>query len=67
MTTTLNTESHHIPDYKGKEVTAKVSGSRTKVTLDGKKAKRKKIKAGMTCTFTYPGPGMEAKKIDCKS
>ncbi len=54
-------------DYKGKEVTAKVSGSRTKVTLDGKKAKRKKIKAGMTCTFTYPGVGTEAKKIDCKS
>ncbi|MCH9053489.1 MAG: hypothetical protein IIA72_20930 [Proteobacteria bacterium] len=54
-------------DYKGKEVTAKVSGSRTKVTLDGKKAKRKKIKAGMTCTFTYPGVGMEATKVDCKS
>ena len=54
-------------DYKGKEVTAKVSGSRTKVTVNGKKAKRKKVKVGMTCTFTYPGPGMEAKKIDCKS
>ncbi len=53
--------------YKGKEVKAKVSGSRTKVTLNGKKVKRKKIKVGMTCTFTYPGAGMEAKKIDCKS
>ena len=53
--------------YKGKEVKAKVSGSRTKVTLDGKKVKRKAIKVGMTCTFTYPGAGMEAKKIDCKS
>ena len=54
-------------DFKGKEVTAKVSGSRTKVTLDGKKTKRKKIKVGMTCTFTYPGVGMEATNIDCKS
>ncbi|MFB3151440.1 MAG: hypothetical protein ACE10M_12860, partial [Alphaproteobacteria bacterium] len=54
-------------DYKGKEVKAKVSGSRTKVTIDGKKTKRKKIKVGMTCTFTYPGVGMEAKNVDCKS
>ncbi len=53
-------------DYKGKNVKAKVSGSRTKVTINGKKTKRKNIKVGMTCTFTYPGPGEEAKKIDCK-
>ncbi|MDX1483962.1 MAG: hypothetical protein R3229_05720 [Alphaproteobacteria bacterium] len=53
-------------DHKGKNVTAKVSGSRTAVTLNGKKVKRKAIKVGMTCTFTYPGPGSEAKKIDCK-
>ena len=53
-------------DYKGKEVKAKVSGSRTKVTIDGKKTKRKKIKVGMTCTFTYPGAGMEATNVDCK-
>ncbi len=53
--------------YKGKEVKAKVSGSRTKVKIDGKKAKRKAIKVGMTCTFTYPSAGSEAKKIDCKS
>ena len=53
-------------DFKGKEVTAKVSGSRTKVTLDGKETKRKAIKVGMTCTFTYPGAGQEAKSIDCK-
>jgi tripartite-type tricarboxylate transporter receptor subunit TctC len=53
-------------DYKGKKVKAKVSGSRTKVTVNGKKAKRKAIKMGMTCTFTYPGPGEEAKNIDCK-
>ncbi len=52
--------------YKGKKVKAKVSGSRTKVTINGKKAKRKAIKVGMTCTFTYPSPGSEAKKVDCK-
>lgn len=53
-------------NYKGKEVKAKISGSRTKVTINGKKAKRKKIKVGMTCTFTYPRAGAEAKKVDCK-
>ena len=53
-------------DYKGKKVSAKISGSRTKVMVNGKKAKRKAIKKGMTCTFTYPSPGSEAKKVDCK-
>ncbi len=53
-------------DYKGKEVMAKVSGSRTKVTLNGKKVKRKAIKVGMTCKFTYPKPGKEAAMVDCK-
>ncbi len=45
---------------------AKVSGSRTKVTINGKKDKRKNIKVGMTCTFLYPSAGSEAKKVDCK-
>ncbi len=52
--------------YKGKEVKTSISGSRTKVTVNGKKAKRKKIKLGMTCTFTYPRPGAESAKVDCK-
>ena len=52
--------------YKGNEVTAKVSGSRTKVTLNGKKVNRKVIKAGMTCTFIYPSAGSQAKNVDCK-
>ncbi len=52
--------------YKGKEMKTKISGSRTKVTINGKKAKRKKIKVGMTCTFTYPKPGGESKSVDCK-
>ena len=52
--------------YKGKTVKAKVSGNRTKITVNGKKAKRKAVKVGMTCTFTYPSPGSEAKRVDCK-
>jgi tripartite-type tricarboxylate transporter receptor subunit TctC len=50
----------------GKKMTAKVSGSRTTVMLNGKKVKRKVIKVGMNCTFTWPRPNSEAKKIDCK-
>ena len=53
--------------YKGKKVKAKISGSRTKVTIDGKKSKRKAIKKGMICTFKYPGPGEDAKHVDCKT
>jgi len=53
--------------HEGKEVSAKVSGSRTTITVDGQKAKRKEIKVGMTCTFTYPRPGAEAKRVDCKN
>ena len=52
--------------YKGKQVGAKISGSRTKVTVGGKKAKRKAIKVGMNCRFTYPKPGEEATNVDCK-
>ncbi|MCH8917090.1 MAG: extracellular solute-binding protein [Proteobacteria bacterium] len=53
-------------DYKGKKVMAKLSSRRTKVTINGKPAKRKEVKVGMTCTFVYPGPGKTAKKVDCK-
>jgi tripartite-type tricarboxylate transporter receptor subunit TctC len=52
--------------HEGKEVMAKVSGSRTKLTVDGAEAKRDAVKVGMTCTFTYDAPGTEAKGIDCK-
>jgi tripartite-type tricarboxylate transporter receptor subunit TctC len=52
--------------YKGKEVKTKVSGSRTTVIINGKSGVRKNVKPGMTCTFTYPGPGKEAKRVDCK-
>ena len=53
--------------HEGKDVSAKVSGSRTTITIDGKSAKRKAVNVGMTCTFTYPRPGAEAKRIDCKN
>ena len=53
--------------YQGKEVKTAISGSKTKVTINGKKIKRKNIKVGMTCTFTYPGPGSRSKNVDCKS
>ncbi|MFT5539138.1 MAG: IS1 family transposase, partial [Alphaproteobacteria bacterium] len=56
-----------VIDHKGKKMTAKVSGSRTKITLNGKKAKRKAVKVGMSCTFTWPKVNSEAKQIDCKN
>ena len=50
----------------GKNLKDKISGSRNTVILNGKKVKRKKIKVGMTCTFTWPRANSEAKQIDCK-
>lgn len=50
----------------GKKLKARVSGRNTKVTIGGKKAKRSAIKAGMTCTLVYPGPGQQAKEVNCK-
>lgn len=54
-------------DYQGKKADASVSGSRTKVTIDGNKAKRGKIEVGMTCTFVYYGPGTRAKELICRN
>lgn len=39
-----------------------VSGSRTKVTVNGKSASRGDVKAGMTCK----ADGAEASMLDCK-
>ena len=39
--------------YNGEKVRAKVSGRRTKITINGKKAKRKAVKPGINCTFNY--------------
>jgi len=56
-----------VIDAKGKNHAAKVSGSKTKVMIDGKKAKRGAVMAGMTCTVAYYGPGTEAKELSCKN
>ena len=39
-------------------------GGKTKITIAGKKAKRKALKQGMSCTFTVKG-AQKALKIDC--
>ena len=36
-----------------KTVKAKISGSRTMITINGQKAKRKALKAGMACEIAY--------------
>ncbi len=52
-------------DAKGDETSAKVSGRRTKITIAGKKAKRKNVKVGMVCEVVYEGPGTEAVSLAC--
>lgn len=53
--------------HDGQEVGTKISGSRTDIVIDGKKEKRSKIAAGMTCTFNYEGPGKESATVECKN
>jgi len=52
--------------WKGTGASGKlrVSGRKTKVFLAGSKAKRKALKVGMTCKFTYQGSS--AKAIKCQ-
>jgi tripartite-type tricarboxylate transporter receptor subunit TctC len=50
----------------GKTFEAEVSGSRTEITIAGKKAERDALKAGMTCTVDAPSAGAEAKSISCQ-
>jgi len=51
----------------GKKVKSKPSGSRTKITIAGKAAKRGKLKAGMNCQINYKSGGEnEPATIDCK-
>jgi tripartite-type tricarboxylate transporter receptor subunit TctC len=52
--------------HDGKAVATKISGSRTKITVGGSKAKRSDVKVGMTCTFTVIEVGAEASNVDCK-
>jgi tripartite-type tricarboxylate transporter receptor subunit TctC len=53
-------------DGKGKDVKSRIAGGGyTKVMVDGKKANRRKIVAGMTCKMNYEGPGSYAGALDC--
>jgi tripartite-type tricarboxylate transporter receptor subunit TctC len=49
----------------GKTFEAAISGSRTEITIAGKKGDRKDLKSGMTCTIDAPSSGAEAKTIAC--
>jgi tripartite-type tricarboxylate transporter receptor subunit TctC len=49
----------------GKTFEAEISGSRTEITIAGKKSDRKDLKSGMTCTVDAPSSGAEAKTIAC--
>lgn len=50
----------------GKTFKAKLSGSRTAVTVAGAKSDRAALKAGMDCTVDAPANGEEAKSVSCK-
>ena len=52
----------------GAQVASAISKSRTKITIGGKEADRKALKAGLDCTIEYnPGNAEnEASKVDCK-
>jgi tripartite-type tricarboxylate transporter receptor subunit TctC len=49
----------------GKTFEASVSGSRTEITVGGKKSDRNSMKTGMTCSVVAPKSGAEAKTIAC--
>ena len=50
----------------GKIVKSKVSGSRTKVVINGKDSNRKNLKQGMTCDIVYkPGGKNEPITLAC--
>jgi tripartite-type tricarboxylate transporter receptor subunit TctC len=53
-------------DAAGKTLTVKLSGRRTKITIKGKKAKRSKVKVGMTCEISYFGDKGLAKGLSCE-
>lgn len=45
---------------------ANISGSRTRITIAGKDARRDALKAGMACAVSYASDGGDAASIDCK-
>lgn len=52
--------------YKGKTIGVRVSGRATKLTVGDKKARRSKLKAGMTCKITHEGNRTVAKRVSCQ-
>jgi ABC-type Fe3+ transport system substrate-binding protein len=46
--------------------TVKISGSRTAIIVNGQQVARVALKAGMMCTFVYPGNKSEALEVICK-
>jgi tripartite-type tricarboxylate transporter receptor subunit TctC len=50
----------------GKELTVRISKSRTQITIGGKKAKRDKVKVGMTCEISWLKVNGEANLLACK-
>jgi tripartite-type tricarboxylate transporter receptor subunit TctC len=55
-----------LKNSAGKTFKAKVSGSRTKITVAGASAKRSAMQVGMVCTVKALANGEEAANIDCK-
>jgi iron(III) transport system substrate-binding protein len=57
-----------VVDFKlaGKPETAAISGSRTRITVGGKKVRRNALKPGLECQITYRGSGTEATALACK-
>ena len=52
-------------DLDGKKAKSRMTNGYTKVTVNGKKAKTKSIKEGMTCKIWWEGQGTYAGKIEC--
>ncbi|MEX0840910.1 MAG: tripartite tricarboxylate transporter substrate-binding protein [Xanthobacteraceae bacterium] len=50
----------------GKDFTAKISGSRTKLQIAGQKGDRGALKVGQACVVESPANGEEATLVDCK-
>jgi tripartite-type tricarboxylate transporter receptor subunit TctC len=51
---------------KGSQVRAFLHRRASKITIAGKKAKGKKLKAGLSCAITYEGNNTLAKAVACK-
>jgi hypothetical protein len=50
----------------GKELTVRISKSRTQITVGGKKTKRDAVKVGMTCEISWLKVNGEANLLACK-